>query len=101
LADEYFLDSPEIGTSTTMGFLSAHMGRLLNAGMPPVADKAHYYALVTTLEKFYGNAAYQLPDDVIGAAATYTVARQATSELLGLLNPVLGTKYTLPKWSFM
>jgi hypothetical protein len=44
-----------------------------------------------------GKAADQLPDDVIGAAATCTVARQATSELLGLLNPVLGTNYKLAK----
>lgn len=100
-ADERFLDQPKLGASTTMGFLSADMGRLLNAGMPPMADKAHYYALVTTLENFYGQAADQLPEDVIGAAATYTVARQSTSELLGLLNPVLGTKYALARWSFM
>jgi hypothetical protein len=100
-ADKRFLDHPELGASTTMGFLSADMSRLLNAGMPPVADKAHYYALVTTLEKFYGEAADQLPDDVMGAAVTYTVARQSTSELLGLLNPVLGTKYALAKWSFV
>jgi outer membrane biosynthesis protein TonB len=99
-ADERFLDQPEIGTTTTMGFLSADMGRLLNAGMPPVANKAHYVALVSTLESFYAKASDQLPDDVIGAAATYTVARQATSELLGLLNPVLGTNHTLPAWSF-
>lgn len=100
-ADERFLDHPEIGTSTTMGFLSADMRRLLDAGMPPVADKARYYALVTTLEKFYGQAADQLPDDVMGAAATYTVSRKSTAELLGMINPVLGTKYALTKWSYM
>lgn len=84
-----------------MDFLSADMGRLLNAGMPPVKNQAHYYALVTTLEQFYGKAAVQLPDDVMGAAATYTVARQSTAELLGMLNPILGTKHTLPPWKFM
>lgn len=99
-ADERFTDSPEIGASSTMNFLSADMGRLLDAGLPPVKDEAHYYALVTTLEDFYGKAATQLPDDVLGAAATYTVARERTAELLGLLNPVLGTKHALPEWSF-
>jgi hypothetical protein len=50
---ERFLDQPEIGASRMMEFLSAGMGRLLNAGMPPVANKAHYPALVTTLEQSY------------------------------------------------
>lgn len=100
-ADERFSDHPGIGASTTMDFLSEDMGRLLDAGMPPVKDQAHYYALVTTLEKFYSKAANQLPDDVMGAAATYTVARENTGELLSLLNPVLGTKYKLGQWSFM
>ena len=84
-----------------MGFLSADMQRLLNAGMPPVKDQAHYYALVTTLGQFYDKAAKKLPDDFIGAAATYTVARNNTTELLGLLNPILGTKHALPAWTFM
>jgi hypothetical protein len=82
-ADAGFLDHPEIDTSTAMGFLSSDMARLLNAGIPPVANKAHYFALVTTLEKIYGTAADQLPDNVVGAAATYTVARQATSKFAG------------------
>ena len=99
-ADEYFLDRPEIGTSAVMQSLSDNMQRLLDAGMPPVASKARYYALVTTLEKFYGQAAGQLPDDVIGGVSRYTVAREATPELFGMLNPVLGTKYALAKWSF-
>lgn len=100
-ADERFSDHPEIGASTTMDFLAGDMGRLLDAGMPPVKDQAHYYALVTTLQKFYSKAADQLPDDVTGAAATYTVARENTGELLSLLNPVIGTKYKLGQWSFM
>jgi hypothetical protein len=100
-ADERFSDRPDLGADRTMEFLSTDMARLLDAGMPPVKDQAHYYALVTTLEDFYGKAAAQLPDDVTGAAATYTVARQATNELLGLLNPVLGTRHVLPKWNFM
>ena len=78
-ADERFSGGRD-SAATTMGFLSADMQRLLNAGMPPVKDQAHYYALVTTLGQFYDKAAKKLPDDFIGAAATYTVARNNTTE---------------------
>ena len=56
-ADERFSDRPDLGADRTMAFLSANMERLLNAGMPPVKDQAHYYALVTTLGQFYDKAA--------------------------------------------
>lgn len=82
-------------------FLSEDMQRLLDAGMPPLGDTAHYHAQATTLGQFYAKAANQLPGDITGAAATYTVAREETGKLLALLNPVLGTHYSLPKWSFM
>ncbi|WP_374969003.1 hypothetical protein [Terrabacter sp. BE26] len=99
--DERFLDQPELGASTTMNFLSTDMDNLLGCGIPTVKDQAHYSALVTTLRDFYAKASDQLPDDVTGAAATYTIARQHTSELLTLLNPALGTRHRLPAWSYM
>ncbi|MEO7062104.1 MAG: hypothetical protein ABI083_20495 [Lapillicoccus sp.] len=100
-ADERFSDRPELGAATTMGFLSHDMERLLNAGIPPVKDKAAYYALVTTLGQFYGKARDQLPYDVLGAAANYSVAREQTRNLLAILNPLLGKHYSLPTWSYM
>ncbi len=100
-ADDRFLDRPEFGASTTMGFLAEHMRRLSELGPPPGLDPAHYMALLDTLEQFYEQASGRLPDQLIGAAATYTVCRQHTEELLGLLNPVLGTSHRLPVWSFI
>ena len=100
-ADERFLNRPELGAAPTLGFLSENMTRLENAGMPPVSDPAKYFALVRTLREFYSKAEAQLPGDISGAAATYTVSRKGTSELLTILNPVLGTKHKLPPWSWM
>jgi hypothetical protein len=98
--DARFMDRPDLGAATTMGFLSTDMEDLLNCGMPRVADQATYYATVTTLRDFYAKAGDQLPQDVDGALATYSVARQHTGELLTVLNPILGTRYQLPPWSY-
>lgn len=98
-ADERMSDRPDIGGSASMSFLADDMRRLLEAGIPPVADDSGYYALVATLEEFFAQAAAQLPSDIPGAAATYTIAREHTEELLDILNPVLGTSHTLPAWS--
>ncbi len=100
-ADERMLDRP-LNAANTMGFLSDTMSNLEGAGVPDVKDEAHYVALVRTLSDFYDKAEWQLSEDQITeAAATYTVARGATSELLTLLNPVLGTKHKLAAWSWM
>jgi hypothetical protein len=101
-ADERMLDRPDIGGDSAMAFLSKDMGNLEKAGLPDVKDRAHYVALVRTLGQFYDKAEWQLSEDQITeAAATYTVARKATSELLTILNPVLGTKHKLPAWSWL
>lgn len=99
--DERFSDRPELGAATTMDFLSSDMENLLSCGTPASAPATEYRALVTTLRDFYAKAATQLPDDITGAASTYTVARKHTAELLTMLNPPLGTKHSLPRWSFM
>lgn len=99
-ADERMLDRPEIGGSTTMWFLADNMDRLMDAGVPPGEDPAQYMALLQTLGDFYTLAGDQLPGDVMGAAATYTVARENTSTLLDILNSALGTSHSLPPWSF-
>lgn len=101
-ADERMLDRPDIRGDSAMAFLSKDMGNLEEAGLPDVKDQAHYVALVRTLGQFYDKAEWQLMENQITeAAATYTVAREATSELLIILNPVLGTKHKLPAWSWM
>ncbi len=100
-ADERMLDRP-LNAGNTMGFLSDTMSNLEGAGVPDVKDQVHYVALLRTLGQFYDKAEWQLSEDQITeAAATYTVARKATSELLTILNPVLGTKHKLPVWSWM
>lgn len=99
--DTRFMDRPDLRAATTMGFLSTDMEDLLDCGMPRLGDKATYYATVATLRDFYAKAGDQLPRDVDGALATYTVARQHTAELLTLLNPILGTRYRLPPWSYI
>jgi hypothetical protein len=98
-SDAQFTVHPDIDMSTSLGFLSADMARLLNAGTPPVANTAHYFALVNTVARSYGTAADQVPDHVVAAATAYSAARKATTELLGLLNPVLGTKFALATWT--
>lgn len=99
--DARFMDRPELGAATTMDFLSTDMEDLLGCGMAPVTDKASYYATITTLRDFYAKAGDQLPHDVYGALATYTVARQHTAELLTLLNPILGTRNHLAPWTYI
>lgn len=101
-ADERMLDSPEIRGDSAMAFLSQDMSNLEKAGIPDVEDRAHYIALVRTLGEFYDKAEWQLAQDQINeAAATYTVAREATSDLLAILNPILGTQHRLPEWSWL
>jgi hypothetical protein len=98
-ADERFLDGRGLGAKSTMDFLEEDMDRLLSCGIPNVPDESYYYATVATLRSFYGKASDQLPHDVIRAAATYTVTREQTSELLDMLNAVLDTQFVLPPWS--
>ena len=100
-ADAYFLDSPEIGTASMLWLLSNDMGRLATAGIPPGQDPATYLATLTTLGQFYANAASQISASIPQAAATYTVARGHTQELLKILNGATGASNHLPDWKFM
>ncbi|WP_442294667.1 hypothetical protein [Terrabacter sp. 2RAF25] len=99
-ADARMVD-PSTTTTATMTFLAEDMDKLQDAGIPPVSDPARYLARVQVLGQFYAKAAVLLPDDAIGAVAAYMVAREDTSKLLAVLNPILGTHHKLPPWKFM
>ncbi|MFH5822256.1 hypothetical protein [Georgenia sp. AZ-5] len=100
-ADERFHDRPDIMGWAPLANLADNMDRLHDAGVPPGQDPAHYLARLATLQQFYDRAADEITYDVPAAAATYTVARGHTQELLDALNPVLGTSHVLPPWSFL